>query len=425
MQLIHYSDVEDVYDTPERIGGLVSGIERVRRPDSVVVGTGDNLGPSVISLVTEGEQSVAFFEAIRTDVATFGNHDFDYETTADLVDRTPQTWVSANVERERSPFAGVQRTTVIERDGETIGVLGVTEPEAGIDDSVTVRDPVTAARNAMADLPATDWTVLLAHVNEDTLFELARQTDTDVILAGHVHDRLEESVGGTRIVRPGAGGRAFWTVELDGSATCHEVEPDDTPAVVDDLTRQHRTAGLTEVVDHAETPLDRDRSRCFDGDCPAGRLVATAYQWAGDADVGLVDTRGIRNGPPLVGEVTVGDLIGLVPFDGPLQVVAVSGRRLRKTVSVAVRDSCPSAGRPDRTTWWGQFAGVTPDGSTDTVEDEQIDPDRQYEIATNPFVVHADDEFTTIGPDDVVRTGRLQYRAVVEYVRECGTDGFE
>ncbi len=70
-----YSDVENAYDDPERIGRLAGLIDELRDPGTLVAGTGDNTSPGVLALVTEGEQSLPFFGAIGTDVETFGNHD--------------------------------------------------------------------------------------------------------------------------------------------------------------------------------------------------------------------------------------------------------------------------------------------------------------------------------------------------------------
>ena len=99
-RLLHYSDVENAFDDPERIGRLAGLLTALGGDDALVVGSGDNTAPGVLSLVTEGRQSLPFFEAVDADFDTFGNHDFDYEpaTTRELVAASPQTWLTANVE---------------------------------------------------------------------------------------------------------------------------------------------------------------------------------------------------------------------------------------------------------------------------------------------------------------------------------------
>jgi len=82
VRILHYSDLENVYDTPEQAGRLASLLRD--RGDAIAAGSGDNTSPGVLSLVTEGRQALDLYEAVDPDVATFGNHDFDYgaDTTA-------------------------------------------------------------------------------------------------------------------------------------------------------------------------------------------------------------------------------------------------------------------------------------------------------------------------------------------------------
>ncbi|WP_162224209.1 hypothetical protein [Halorussus salinus] len=42
MRLLHYSDLENVYDRPERAGRLAGCIDALRDDETVVVGTGDD-----------------------------------------------------------------------------------------------------------------------------------------------------------------------------------------------------------------------------------------------------------------------------------------------------------------------------------------------------------------------------------------------
>ena len=56
-RLLQYSDLEGVYDDPDRLARLV-GLLAARRDDrTLVVGTGDNTGPGVLSLVERGRQA--------------------------------------------------------------------------------------------------------------------------------------------------------------------------------------------------------------------------------------------------------------------------------------------------------------------------------------------------------------------------------
>jgi len=47
LRILHYSDIENAYDEPERIGQLAAVLRARRTPDTLVVGSGDNTGPGV------------------------------------------------------------------------------------------------------------------------------------------------------------------------------------------------------------------------------------------------------------------------------------------------------------------------------------------------------------------------------------------
>lgn len=74
-RLLHYSDLEGVFDHPERVARLSGLVKDLNRSDSLVLGTGDNTAPGVLSMVTDGAAALPFFEAVRPDADTFGNHD--------------------------------------------------------------------------------------------------------------------------------------------------------------------------------------------------------------------------------------------------------------------------------------------------------------------------------------------------------------
>lgn len=134
IRVLHYSDIEAAYDTPERVGRLAGTIAALRDDSTLVFGTGDTTAPGVLSLVTEGEQALDFFEAVQPDASTFGNHDLDYglERTLELVEGSPQTWVSANTYFEGERFGaevGVLPWTTFDVGETRVGVFGVLDAE--------------------------------------------------------------------------------------------------------------------------------------------------------------------------------------------------------------------------------------------------------------------------------------------------------
>ncbi len=454
MRLLHYSDLENVYDRPERAGRLAGCIDTLRDDETVVVGTGDDLGPGVLPMVADGTQALDLFTAIEPDVETFGNHDSDYGLDAlrKVVRESPQTWVSANVREDGdasaeaadpfaadaggTPFAadaGVVPTTVEERGGQRVGVVGVSDPESSIPETLTVTDPASAVRERTADLreEGVEWVVALAHVHDERLTDLARAADLDAILAGHVHGERCEVVADTLVVRPGANGRVVYEVELGEEIRATRRETTEFPVaegVADRLRERMAETGLSEVVGRVADPIERDRRACFAGERRVSNLLADAYRWAGDADVGYYDTGMLRSGPPLSGDVTVADVMGLAPFAADLCVARVSGAALRELAEATVVTDERAARIEENELWWGQFSGMTVvwDRAAGAVREvrvggDTVNRDATYRLATNEYVL-VTDAFPGVTRADVTETVGVQYDALVEYAREVGVE---
>ena len=442
-RLLHYSDIENVYDDPVRVGRLAGAIRSRSGADAVVCGSGDNTSPGVLALIERGRQSLDLFRAIDADVETFGNHDFDYGPAAarGVVADAPQTWVAANVfdaNGDRFAAEHVTPTTIREVDGVRLGFFGVTDPATPslnpMAGELVFTDPYDAAEAAVADLRdrGVDHVIALSHLGggDD---ELAHRVDVDVILGGHVHAERDERVAGARLLRPGANGHVIFEVEIGGDAdggidvTRHETaQAPVAEDVVDALEGRIDAAGLDEVVTTLEEPIDRSEETVFGGECRIGNFVADAYRWSLDADVGLQNSGGIRNGPPLAGAVTVADLVSVIPFEEHVVRAEVTGAELREIF----RESAAAVVDFGEPGWWhGHVSGATIDWDDDanelleaTVAGEPIDSDRRYTIATSAYLLHTDHEFPTLSEQHRIGEGGIQFEVLAAYARKFGID---
>ena len=441
-RLLHYSDVENVYDDPVRVGRLAGAFRSLAGNDALVCGSGDNTAPGVLSLIERGRQALDLFRAVDADVETFGNHDFDYgpEAARSLVAAAPQTWVSANVYEsggERFAADDVVPHTTETVDGVRIGFVGVTDPATPslnpMAGELQFSDPYEAAEAAVAELRAAgvDRVVALSHLGggDD---ELARRVDLDVILGGHVHAERREWVDETLLLRPGANGRVVFEVTLEesGSIDVERHETADAPVaddVVSALQGRVDAAGLDEVVAHVDQPIDRSEPTVFGGEARVGNFVADAYRWSLETDVGLQNSGGIRDGPPLSGDVTVADLVSVIPFEERVVRAELTGAELWEVF----RESAAAVvdfGEPE---WWhGHVSGAELRWDDDAKEllaarvcGEPIDPGERYTIATSAYLLHTDHEFPTLEERHRAGEGDIQFEVLAAYAREFGIDG--
>ena len=444
-RLVHYSDIENVFDVPERAARLAGRISELDGPDAAVVATGDTAAPGVLSLVAKGRQVLDFYAATDTDLDTFGNHEFDYgpDTLRDLVADASVTYVSANVRDEADePFGrdeGVTPWTTRVVDGETVGFVGLTDPTTDSLNPMAAPlgfdDPIAAAGDAVAAMeraePTVDRLVILSHlgVGDD---DLARALDVDVILGGHVHSRRNEYVDGTLVVRPGVNGEAVAEIDLDGAgdrptATLHE--PDGATPHAElraALIRRMSEADLDEVVGHVTEPVERTGAVVHGGECRVGNFVADAFRWVHEADVGLSNAGGLRQGDPWAGDVTKADLISLIPFEEPVVLASVSGEEL---LGVFREMAAPDIDFGEDDWWHGHVsnARVVWDAAGETVVaatvgGEPVEPDARYAVATSEYLLHSDHEFPTLEERHRVGEADIQYEVLAEYARERGID---
>ncbi|MFC7233258.1 5'-nucleotidase C-terminal domain-containing protein [Saliphagus sp. GCM10025308] len=185
--------------------------------------------------------------------------------------------------------------------------------------------------------------------------------------------------------------------------------------------------GLDEVIARVDEPLDRSETTLFGGEARLGNFVTDAYRWKTGADVAIQNSGGLRTGTTLSGDVTVADVISLVPFEEPVAVAEVSGSTLEAIFEGGAGLDLGFA-EPD---WWhAQVSGAVLEWNptdhrvvVDSVGGEPLDPDQCYRVATSDYLFHTDDEFPALDPADrVKRTEVCQYDVLVEYARRHGID---
>ncbi len=438
-RILHYADLEDTFDDPGRIGKVAGLINTLRGEKTVVVGAGDNIAPSGLALLTDGRQAVEFFNIVDADIDTLGNHDFDYgrETLLSVVSESPQCWLCANAYEDEELFgqeAGIVPWTVIERDGQRLGLFGLAHPNTDTSspggEGLSFTDPIPAATKAVETLREQDVEHILcvSHLgkswgrsfSDDN--DLARAVNIDVVLGGHEHgepriDRISE----TLLVRTSGEGVDISELNYNGewSATIHSVDNTTCdPSVKQRFTSLHDRVGLNEVVATVDKPIIQSTETRYQGESRLGNIIADAYRWVSDADIGVQHGAGIR-GTSLHNDVAVADLVRLVPFDKAVVRTEVSG--------TALLDILASGGEliyPTHPTYWNlHLSGgtVTFDyGDRElvsaTVGDSPIDPSATYSVAAPENLFHS------LGVSLVSESSEFgrQYEVLVDYARQEG-----
>ena len=301
-------------------------MQRIRagNPATLFLLAGDTISPSVASTLLRGEQMIAGLNAVGLDLATFGNHEFDFGPAV-LGERMRESafpWTSANVLDHRSgrPFGGASPAVALTLAGVRVGLFGL-----------------TTADTARSSSPGPDV---------DIREPLAATADVDVVLGGHEHEPLVAEEGGALITKAGSDARYLVEVDLwfgtDGrlrerSWTFHEVSarlPDD-PRVAALVRSYAERLGreLDVVVGHTTVPLEARRTPLRTRESNLADFVADAMRTRLRTDVALLNGGGIRSDRIMpAGPLTRRDVAALLPFGNVVVTLELTGRELREAL---------------------------------------------------------------------------------------------
>jgi 5'-nucleotidase len=425
--------VNDVYTLEPvddgRRGGfarLATLVKRIRRenPATLLALAGDVISPSVASTLLQGEQMIGGLNALGLDLATFGNHEFDFGPAV-LTQRMREsafTWISANVLDRRTgrPFGGAQADLLLRLGGVRVGLFGLTTPETVKTSSpgpdVEIREAIDVARAVTAGLRARGAQLLVAVTHQEMGEDRALAADPgvhlDVILGGHEHEPLVAEEGHTLITKGGADARYLVQVDLwvgsDGrlrerSWTFHEVSaripPDPRMEAVVRAYGERLGRELDVVIAKTTVPLEGRRGPLRSQETNLGDFVADAMRAHAKTDVALINGGGIRSDRIIpAGPITRRDLAAMSPFGNVVMTLELTGGVLREVLEQAL---------PQREREAGGFLQVSglrltfdptrPVGQrivTLEVGSGPLDPDRRYTAAVVDYIATGKDGLT-------------------------------
>lgn len=404
----------------------------------LLLDAGDQYQGSLMYTTYKGDAEIEFMNLIGYDAMAVGNHEFDDGPAglAKLVDGVEFPVISGNIDVSSEPLlAGkVDNHVVLDVGGERIALVSVlatdTPETASPGPAVIFTDEVESLQADIAALEAEGVTKIigLTHVGVTRDMEIAAAVaGLDAIVGGHSHTLFSNTaegamayptmVGDVPVVSAYAYGKylGHLTLTFDDagvliSATGDTILLDNSvaedPAV---LARIAELAGPIEelrnrVVAETAAAVDGARESCRAVECQMGNLVADAML-ARVADQGV--TIAIANGGGLrasidAGEVTMGEVLTVLPFQNTLSTFEVTGETIIAALENGVSQVEEGAGRfPQVAGLKYTFDPAAPAGSR--VSDVQvliggdawgpIDPAATYGVVSNNYVRNGGDGY--------------------------------
>ena len=451
-----------------RAAWLFDEAER-RNPNTLIIDGGDSPYNTDLANISLGKSSVDVMNAQGYDATVLGNHDFDYsfDNLLSLADRAEYAMLSANTYWKDGTYPEQFEPYIVkEVGGVKVAIVGLTDDgskatthyantqDIDFHDQWEVGQEVVAQADAEADV-----VIMLSHLHGGNNTVPTRIDGIDMEIGGG-NDIFGRplNIEGTVVVNPGGVGTCVNQTNLnlkDGEVlgyTFNQIilssdvpEDAEVKAIIEDY-QADLDAQMEVVIGQCASDIAWSSPLVRTQESPLGNLAADALRDYCDADIAIQNGGGIRAGLT-AGDVTVGDVFAMLPFDNKVTLVEVTGQ----TVWDALENGVD--GYPTTNGKFPQVSGIkyTFDGSKPagerivsvTLEDgTPLDLDAWYTLACNDFMCGGGDGYTMLNvfnPDDgnehnsetaaqdlpgcklVYRTNDYYRTVVSEYIKAQGS----
>ena len=395
-QLLHQGEII-VYYTNDVHSYIANGLEdengltyskvaalKSATDNTILVDAGDHIQGTAYGGMDKGATIIELMNAAGYDVATLGNHEFDYDMAGCLasIDAAKYPYISCNFRHEVNGTPGetvLDSYVIVKIGGRKIAFVGITTPESitsstpayfqddegnyiyGIDGGgdgsalyASVQTAIDAAKNDGAD-----YIIALGHLGVDASSGpwtsknvIANTTGLDAFIDGHSHtmmkmEHVTDKTGETVILTQtgsylNAVGKL--TISVDGSISTElltgeelsDITPDTKVQKIEDAWIAEIDTRLGQVIGYSEITLDNydaDGNRLVrkqgtnTGDFAADALYYLFDEMDMDVDVAVMNGGGIRNAA-VTGELTYLTCKEIHTFGNVACLLQLSGQQI-------------------------------------------------------------------------------------------------
>ncbi len=402
-----------------------------------LVDAGDFLDGTPFSTEYRGEADIAAMNAAGYTFGTLGNHELNISLAnlKDLIGMSQFPLICSNL-TENITGQPLARISEIRNVGPVrVGIFGLLTREASrypaAKDNLTIADEIqTASRMAGALRRQADIVLLLSHAGEKMDEKIAAAVpDINLIIGGHSHTRLplgelisppaEQKANerpGTIIVQAyqwgGELGRLdlTFTQDTQGGWRIERYRarlipitsniPEDA-AVASVVARYWKpiAAKYGEMIGRASADFAESGD-----DLAQYNFVADTVREAYGTEIALENTGGLR-APLIKGNITLGDLVDLDPFDNTVVTFKITGRQLKEILLKYL----PAVSGLRYRVQNGQLLAVS-------VGSRALVDDRLYTGTTNSYFAGV-----ALKGIETVDTGKIRRDVIIEQIRKKRT----
>ncbi|MFC3927399.1 cell surface ecto-5'-nucleotidase Nt5e [Streptococcus caprae] len=381
--ILHTNDMHGRIEESKGVIGvakLATVVEETRaQGTTLVLDAGDAFQGMPISNSSKGEELAAIMNEIGYDAMAVGNHEFDFGLDQAIKYKELLNFpiLSSNVYLNGARI--FQASTVIDKDktveGDEFVVIGVTTPETATKThpknvaGVTFTDPVTEVNNVIAQLEANakaegktyNKYIVLSHLGVDATTPtewqgstLAKALSENAALAGktvifidgHSHTLLNANYGSNvtynqtgsylnnigKIVLNSSGVVSSGVIPAsDASKVTANVN---IAAKVAEIKARYDAKNAAVLVANNPVSLNGDRENVRVRETNQGNAVSDALLQYGQtgfthkSNLAVMNGGGIRATLPAGEDITVGDVISVLPFGNIISQIEVTGQNI-------------------------------------------------------------------------------------------------
>ncbi|WP_458408078.1 5'-nucleotidase C-terminal domain-containing protein [Anaerotignum sp.] len=362
-------------------------------PGSILVDAGDHLQGTAYGQMDKGMTIIDLMNAADYDLATFGNHEFDYSMTGAMaaMDAAAFQYISCNFSHEENGVVGdtvTESWKMMEVNGKDVAFIGITTPETitsttpgyfmdedgnfiyGFyrDEDGTALYDVVQKNIEEAEAAGADYVIALAHLGVDPSSvpwrsrELIANTEgLDALIDGHSHTTIPMEIvtdkAGAPVVLTQTGSylsavgkltisESGIITELLTGENLADLKPDTEVKTIEDAWIAEIEEELGTVIGYAEVTLDNfdengnrlvRKQETNSGDFAADALYYLFDEMGLDVDVAVMNGGGIRN-EAITGELSYYSCKEIHPFGNVACLLTVTGQQLLDTLEWASKD---------------------------------------------------------------------------------------
>ena len=377
--ILHTNDVHGAISSYAKVAALKADYE-AKGAEVLLMDAGDYIQGEPYVSVSQGETAIRLMNYVGYDVATIGNHEFDYgyENLAELAAAAEFPIIAANVMYNGKTAFEANKVFELE-SGVKVGVFGLSTPETatkahpGKIKGVTFLsgDDMNKAAQAQVDeltAAGCDYIICLGHLGIDDSSKGYRSVDLleavtgiDVFIDGHSHSSLDDvkalvgedcKVGdtlltstGTKLATVGAvviseDGISIESVDLEKYEGSDDVVEEAAQLVIDEVDAAYGEVFAKSEVELCGEKAPGNRTE----ETNNGDLIADAILWQAKKDGSLPvadeNVIAITNGGGIraaiaAGDITKKDVNTVLPFGNTVAYVTVKGSVLLEALEAS------------------------------------------------------------------------------------------